>query len=51
VSELVDTSALILGTRDDRVRPWLMDAAAKDDVTLCDVIALEFLMGARKAED
>ena len=51
MSELVDTSALILGTRDGRVRPWLMDAAAKDEVTLCDMIALEFPMGARTAED
>jgi predicted nucleic acid-binding protein len=51
VSELVDTSALILGTRDERVRPWLIDAVAKDDVTLCDIVALEFLMGARTADD
>ena len=51
MSELVDTRALILGTRDDRVRPWLLDAVAKDDVTLCDIVALEFLMGARTADD
>jgi predicted nucleic acid-binding protein len=51
VSELVDTSALILGTRDERVRPWLIDAVAKDDVILCDIVALEFLMGARTADD
>jgi predicted nucleic acid-binding protein len=51
VSELVDTSALILGTRDERVRPWLIDAVAKDDITLCDIVALEFLMGARTADD
>ncbi|HEX7346709.1 MAG TPA: PIN domain-containing protein [Candidatus Limnocylindrales bacterium] len=51
MSELVDTSALILGTRDERVRPWLIDAVAKDDVILCDIVALEFLMGARTADD
>jgi predicted nucleic acid-binding protein len=51
VSELVDTSALILGTRDERVRPWLIDSVAKDDITLCDIVALEFLMGARSADD
>ncbi len=51
MSELVDTSALILGTRDERVRPWLIDAVAKDDVILCDIAALEFLMAARTADD
>ena len=51
MSELVDTSALILGTRDERVRPWLIDAVAKDDVILCDIVALEFLMRARTADD
>lgn len=51
MSELVDTSALILGTRDDRVRPWLIDAVARDEVTLCDIVALEFLTGARNGDD
>ena len=51
MSELVDTSVLILGTRDERVRPWLIDAVAKDDITLCDIVALEYLMGARNADD
>jgi predicted nucleic acid-binding protein len=51
VSELVDTSALILGVRDPRVRPWLADAVAKDELVLCDVVALEYLMGARSVDD
>jgi predicted nucleic acid-binding protein len=51
LSELVDTSALVLGVRDERVRAWLTDAVAKDDVVLCDIVALEYLMGARTADD
>ena len=35
MSELVDTSALILGTRDERVRPWLIDAVARMIVSPC----------------
>ena len=49
--ELVDTSALVLGIRDPRVRIWLTDALAKDDLVLCDMVALEYLMGARTADD
>ena len=49
--ELVDTSALVLGVRDPRVRAWLSDAIAKDEVVLCDMVALEYLMGARSADD
>jgi len=51
VIELVDTSALVLGVRDPRVRAWLTDAVAKDEVVLCDMVALEYLMGARTADD
>ncbi len=51
MSELIDTSALILGVRDSRVRPWLADAVAKDELVLCDVVALEYLMGARSMDD
>jgi predicted nucleic acid-binding protein len=51
MSELVDTSALILGVRDARVRPWLADAVAKDELVLCDVVGLEYLMGARSLAD
>jgi predicted nucleic acid-binding protein len=51
VTELIDTSALILGTRDPRVRGWLSDAIAKDELVLCDIVALEYLMGARTADD
>jgi predicted nucleic acid-binding protein len=51
VSELIDTSALILGVRDPSLRGWLADAIAKDQVVLCDIVALEYLMGARNAAD
>jgi predicted nucleic acid-binding protein len=51
VIELVDTSALVLGIRDPRVRIWLTDALAKDELVLCDMVALEYLMGARTADD
>jgi predicted nucleic acid-binding protein len=51
VSELIDTSALILGVRDERVRGWLADAVAKDEIVLCDIVALEYLMGARTTDD
>ena len=49
--ELVDTSALVLGVRDPRVRAWLTDAMAKDELVLCDMVGLEYLMGARTADD
>lgn len=49
--ELVDTSALVLGVRDARVRAWLTEAVAKDELVLCDMVALEYLMGARSADD
>jgi predicted nucleic acid-binding protein len=51
VIELVDTSALVLGGRDARVHSWLTDAVAKDELVLCDMVALEYLMGARTADD
>jgi predicted nucleic acid-binding protein len=51
VTELIDTSALVLGVRDVRVRGWLTDAVAKDLLVLCDMVALEYLMGARTADD
>ena len=49
--EIVDTSALVLGVRDARVREWLADAVTKDEILLCDIVALEYLMGARTADD
>jgi predicted nucleic acid-binding protein len=51
MTELIDTSALVLGVRDTRVRAWLNDAMAKDLLVLCDMVALEYLMGARTADD
>jgi predicted nucleic acid-binding protein len=50
VIELIDTSALILGIRDPQVRAWLADAIANDQLVLCDIVALEYLMGARTAD-
>ena len=49
--ELVDTSALILGVRHPQARMWLSEALARDEVTICDVVAIEFLMGARDRAD
>lgn len=49
--ELVDTSALVLAKRNADVRVWLTEAAVRDEVAICPVIALEYLMGARTAHD
>lgn len=51
MTELIDTSALILGVRDPRARAWMAEALANDDLAICDVVALEYLMGARNAHD
>ena len=51
MTELIDTSALILGVRDPRVRGWLAEALAEDALAVCDLVALEYLMGARTADD
>lgn len=45
--ELVDTSALILATRDTVVGGWLRDAVLANQVVICDQVALEYLRGAR----
>jgi len=49
--ELVDTSALVLAKRNPGVGAWLTEAALRDEVAICPVIALEYLMGARTARD
>lgn len=45
--ELVDTSALILASRDSLVGAWLRDAVLANQVVICDQVALEYLRGAR----
>lgn len=45
--ELVDTSALILASRDAVVGAWLRDAVLANQVAICDQVALEYLRGAR----
>lgn len=45
--ELVDTSALILASRDKVVGVWLRDAVLANQVVICDQVALEYLRGAR----
>lgn len=45
--ELVDTSALILASRDALVGAWLRDAVLANQVVICDQVALEYLRGAR----
>lgn len=45
--EVVDTSALILGRRDQTAGRWLREATLANEVAICDQVALEFLRGAR----
>ncbi len=45
--ELVDTSALILASRDAVVGAWLRDSVLANRVVICDQVALEYLRGAR----
>jgi predicted nucleic acid-binding protein len=47
--ELVDTSALVLARRHRDVRTWLLDNGS--DVAINDLVALEYLAGARSGED
>ena len=47
--EVVDTSVLVLGTRNQAVRDWVLEVG--DTLGVPDVVALEFLMGARSAAD
>ena len=49
--ELIDTSALILGARDPRLRDWFADALRLDALAICDIVALEYVMGARNTAD
>jgi predicted nucleic acid-binding protein len=47
VTFLVDTTILILRERHDQVLTWFAAQLAADNLAVCDVVALEYLMGAR----
>ena len=49
MTELVDTSALILARRDPSVGRWLREAIVANAIVICDQVVLEFLRGARNA--
>lgn len=51
MTELVDTTVLLLAQRDTRVRTWLGAALATNDVALCDQVVLEYLRGARNRRE
>jgi predicted nucleic acid-binding protein len=51
MSELVDTTVLILARRDERVRNWMSQAVIRNDVALCDQVVLEYLRGARNQQE
>jgi predicted nucleic acid-binding protein len=50
VIELADTSALVLAKRHDEPRRWLVGAAQRDEAAICDMVELEYLMGAQSAD-
>lgn len=49
--ELRDTSALILAARDPAVQTGLAEALGNDEVAICEPILLEYLNGARNADE
>ena len=49
--ELYDTSALILAARDATVGRLVTDAAATDEIAICDPVLIEYLNGARNADE
>jgi len=49
--ELADTSVLILAHRKPAIGRPLQVAIARDEITICDIVELEYLMGARNAID
>ena len=51
MTELVDTSALILARRDRDVGRLMSRLIEAGDVATCDIVELEYLMGARSAAD
>lgn len=44
---LVDTTVLILRERHDQVLSWFKAQLTADNLAVCDVVVLEYLMGAR----
>lgn len=50
MTALLDTSALILGVRDERARAWFTEAVAADELVISDIVTLEYLMGAQNAD-
>ena len=50
VSYLVDTTVLILRERHEPVRSWFAIQLRADNVATCEVVALEYLMGARTGD-
>lgn len=49
--EALDTSVLILRERDPAARAWLAPRLHANTVSICDVVAMEYLMGARNGRD
>jgi len=47
MTDLVDTSVLILRQRNDAAAEWFATRVRADAVAVCDMVALEYLMGAR----
>jgi predicted nucleic acid-binding protein len=47
VTFLVDTTVLILRERHDAVLSWFTSQLSVDNLAVCDVVVLEYLMGAR----
>ena len=48
---LADTSLLINAAHAGPARDWLRDAATKARVALCDMVVMEYLRGARDADE
>ena len=51
MTELLDTTVLILAQRDERVRSWLRSVLIANEVALCDQVVLEYLRGARSRRE
>ena len=51
MTELVDTSVLILARREAFVREWLRAAILADAVAICDQVVIEYLRGARNQSE
>ena len=47
--EVVDTSVLVLARRNEQIERWVLDVG--DSLGVVDVVALEYLMGARTGAD